>query len=578
MTVSTATNKTIALGDGSATAFAFGFIGVAAAYISVILTDADGVETALSTTDYSITLNASVAGAIWGVGGQVTYPLSGSPVPVGSTLTIYRNLPLLQAISLQNQASYGQISQSIEQAIDLLEMQIQQTSETSDRAIRANITNLTPPEELPPAAQAAGKGVIFSPDGFSLIAGETPASGVISSAMAPVVAAVSLAAGRTAFGLGALATEGIGSGLADDGAGKVRVSIPFSQEASNRAIVAADFFKHLLVSGPITLTAARANTYWDGFGFWIDARANFGGDVTVAIDANDAFSGYSSGVALVIPSGSVVFITTDAASSGQWRVLWMPLWVPQFQCQLAKSGANLQLSRFGGANIFIAGRLFQLPASGPTLAPTSLAASTLYYIYAFLANTGVITLEASTTAPAKSGTWGHYIKTGDESRSLVGMARTTGATAWADTATQRFVRSYYNDPGIPLLNSFSANRTTTSATYVEVNSEIRIEFLSWGAETIQVEANGSVQIGLANSRAFTSIGFNGITVEDTYAAGSAHDNNAITSFAAAVLNSTLTEGYNYATLLGHSDGTAVATWPGGATPGARVTLRGYAKR
>lgn len=577
MTVNTAVNKTIALGDGAATAFAFSFIGVAAAYISVIFTDADGVETDLAQgSDYSIVLNAAVPGAIWGVGGSITYPLAGSPIAAGTSLTIYRNLPLLQAISLQNQASYGQNALSTEQAMDLLEMQVQQVSETSSRAIVANITNTVAPDPLPPASQAAGKGVIFSPDGNSLIAGETPATGVISSAMAPVVAAPTLAAGRTAFGLGDMATEDIGGGLEDDGSDAVRVAMPVSAVAISRAIVASDFLEQLLVTGPVTLTAARANTYWNGFGFFVDART---AAVTIAINANDAFPGLASGVSLVIPPGASAFISTDAASSGRWLVKWLPQVIPQFQCRLAKSGANLQLSRFAGANLFINGFTYQLPATGPTLAPAGLSAATLYYIYAYVANSGAITLEVSVTAYATDTTWGHLIKTGDPSRTLVGMARTDAGAAFADSATQRFTRSYYNDPGIALANAFTATRTTASGSYVEINSEIRIEAAVWSGETLQIEANGTCGSSTLSGVAQTSIGIDSATPEDTTCQVQLYANNTIGAFAVALNKIGLAEGYHYATLLGTTNGSGTANWIGSASAaGVRSTLRGYAKR
>src|SRR5262249_52051206 len=106
-TVNTSANKTIVSGTGAQTQFQFGFIGVAAAYISVVYTDASGNQTTLTqgsgATQYQVTLNAPVQGAIWGVGGTVTYNPNGTPIATGTTLTILRTLPLTQAITLSNQ-------------------------------------------------------------------------------------------------------------------------------------------------------------------------------------------------------------------------------------------------------------------------------------------------------------------------------------------------------------------------------------------------------------------------------------------------------------------------------------------
>ncbi|MDD1594125.1 MULTISPECIES: hypothetical protein [Bradyrhizobium] len=98
----------------------------------------------------------------------------------------------------------------------------------------------------------------------------------------------------------------------------------------------------------------------------------------------------------------------------------------------------------------------------------------------------VTSLKASTTGHSTSSTAGSIgveYKTGDETRSLVGFARIITGPAWQDTPAQRFVRSWYNDPAILSYNQFTASRSTTSASFTEVNSEIRIEALIWSGET-----------------------------------------------------------------------------------------------
>jgi len=202
-TVNTSSNKTIALGNGSATQFAFGFIGVAAAYIGVIFTDANGNETVLTrgsgTTQYQISLNAPVTGAIWGLGGTVTYNANGTPIAAGTTLTIFRTLPLTQAISLQNQNSLSSLGNGAETGLDTLEMQLQQIAENIARAIVAPIVDATPPAPLPPIAQRANQAAVFDSNG-NLVAGALPSSGVIPTAMQSVVSAATLALGAQRSG------------------------------------------------------------------------------------------------------------------------------------------------------------------------------------------------------------------------------------------------------------------------------------------------------------------------------------------------------------------------------------------
>jgi hypothetical protein len=324
-TVNSSVNKTTVLGNGAQTQFAFSFIGVASAYISVIFTDASGNQIPLTqgsgATQYQITLNAPVQGAIWGIGGTVTYNPGGSPIANGTTLTIFRTLPLTQAISLQNKTSLTALGNGAETGIDLGVMLDQQSSEQLARAITAPIGD--PPTinlVLPTAAQRANTGLAFDSQG-NVIAGTIPATGLISSAMQPVVNAASLAAGRTAFGLGSAATLSPNCQLLSNasGAGKLDVGAALTQVAINQAVTASFCGQTYVATGPISFTLPRANTLWNGFGFWIHVLGS-GGSVTLPIDSHDTIEGLSSGISGTLLLNSWAFITTDAAASGNWRI------------------------------------------------------------------------------------------------------------------------------------------------------------------------------------------------------------------------------------------------------------------
>ena len=226
------------------------------------------------------------------------------------------------------------------------------------------------------------------------------------------------------------------------------------------------------------------------------------------------------------------------------------------QCKLTKSGSNLLLLPFDGNRIVINSLLRTIPDAGVSLAPTSLAASTVYYIYAYMVST-TVTLEASTTAYAIQTGTGVYTKSGDVTRTLVGMARTTSGTAWADSATQRFVLSYFNRRNKNLANNFTADRTTTSATFVEMNTEIRCEFVTWEDESIAVGYAGSVRTS-GNNEVYAAIGIDNTTAVQgvtttvasaTVACGHTHN-----------YHTTLSEGYHYATVLGLATGGVTATF------------------
>ena len=202
MTVTTTTNKVVCLGDGSNKTFTYSFTIPTAASAVVIYTDALGVQTTLSSGQYTIT-------GIGGSGGVVTYPLTGPAIALGTTLTIQRVLTLTQPISISNQGAF--YPQVVEAALDLLCMEIQQISAGSgggggsSLALTFPPTDVNPVTVLPTSAQRANKVLLFDSLG-NPTAGSTIPAGTVSSAMQPVINAASLAAGRTALGLGAMVT------------------------------------------------------------------------------------------------------------------------------------------------------------------------------------------------------------------------------------------------------------------------------------------------------------------------------------------------------------------------------------
>lgn len=118
MTIATSVNKVIAQGNGATTAFSFSFLLPAAANAVVTVTDALGNQTILANTQYSL------SGVGNPNGGTLNYPLTGSPLAAGSSISLQRVLPLQQLTSLINQAGY--FPSVVEGALDSLEMQIQQ--------------------------------------------------------------------------------------------------------------------------------------------------------------------------------------------------------------------------------------------------------------------------------------------------------------------------------------------------------------------------------------------------------------------------------------------------------------------
>jgi hypothetical protein len=224
------------------------------------------------------------------------------------------------------------------------------------------------------------------------------------------------------------------------------------------------------------------------------------------------------------------------------------------QCVLAKVGADLVLSPRNGNLLTINGSQFAVPDAGVSMAATGLTVATLYYIYAFMSG-ATATLEASTTAYAVSTTVGNkgvVTKSGDQTRTLVGMARVITGPAWQDTAAQRFVRSWFNDNGVENLGTVFATRGVTSSvapTYVELQSGNRIEMLLWAGERWVLEASGSALNNTSPAACYTAIGVDGTTPEEGRTYSNSVSSGSIPFYAKA-LKTSLTEGYHYGTLLG----------------------------
>lgn len=189
MTVITQTNKAVFAGNGVTTVFSYNFQINNATDVVAIYTDSTGVSTTLTSAQYTISGLGSPTG------GTITYLLSGSPIASGTTLTIARILAYTQPTSISNQGAF--YPQAVEAAIDRAVMEVQQVSEQIGRTITGPITDATAMTPLPGALARASKALLFDASG-NPIAGSLVPNGVISSAMAPVCSASSLA---IAYGL-----------------------------------------------------------------------------------------------------------------------------------------------------------------------------------------------------------------------------------------------------------------------------------------------------------------------------------------------------------------------------------------
>lgn len=225
------------------------------------------------------------------------------------------------------------------------------------------------------------------------------------------------------------------------------------------------------------------------------------------------------------------------------------LGVPQTygQCKLVKSGANLVLQPFNGNLLTIAGVTNAVPDAGVSLAATGLTAGTTYLIYAYM-NAGTMTLEASITAHATSTTAGNKgteIKSGDDTRTLVGMGRVITGAAWADSATQRFVASWFNRERRSAIGTTDSSSTENGTSSYAEKSISKAEFVCWADELVEPIVTGVIN-NSANTGAIGAVAF-----IDGASVGLAYDANPNQTAGRCPLTSShstkLTEGYHYVT-------------------------------
>ena len=230
------------------------------------------------------------------------------------------------------------------------------------------------------------------------------------------------------------------------------------------------------------------------------------------------------------------------------------------QCRLDYVGTTqIKLSPHDGNKLFINGAFETVPSAGVTLSNASLSASTFYYIYAYMAS-GTMTLEASTTARATDTTYGHQIKTGDATRTLVGAVYMTSGTVFADSISQRFVLSWFNRKWKRGRAVWSTSGSTTSTSLVEVRTDGRVEFISWSDDAVWVGAIGPHFNSAAGFSYMTAAVYIGSTSTHT----AVDVLNYVTGTAYSVISQsvwyTLTEGYrNYVSALNAASAATTCT-------------------
>lgn len=262
--------------------------------------------------------------------------------------------------------------------------------------------------------------------------------------------------------------------------------------------------------------------------------------------------------------GGVVTATYDGS-----QFLLQSVDAPTYRgdCRLTYTNATtLTLVRKNGDRLCINGVNEQIPSAGVTVSNAGLSADTTYFVYAAMSS-GTMLLETSTTGHTEDTTTGMEVKSGAVTRTLVGMARTNPSSQFAQTSSLLGVITYFNRRLKSIKASFTTTRSTTSTSYTEINSEIRLPFLTWGDNDVAYTLRGTTTNGTNAAVNFTACGIEtggsvtvrGGTVVAQIPTGASQNHS--TAFAGF---SDEAEGFHYATVMGKVT-LGTGDWAGGSS-------------
>jgi hypothetical protein len=160
------------------------------------------------------------------------------------------------------------------------------------------------------------------------------------------------------------------------------------------------------------------------------------------------------------------------------------------QCRLGiVSATSIKLSPCDGNNLIINGVPRQIPAAGVTLSNAGMGTNALYYIYA--AWTGsAIGLEFDTVGHSIDAVTGVEVKTGDATRTLVGMVYVNGSAQFGDGPAARLVASWFNRRSVGGNVTSSGTLSFSTVSNTEISTGVRILFLNWANEAVDVKVTG----------------------------------------------------------------------------------------
>jgi hypothetical protein len=194
------------------------------------------------------------------------------------------------------------------------------------------------------------------------------------------------------------------------------------------------------------------------------------------------------------------------------------------------NATTLKFAAFKGDRIKINGTIYAIPFAGIAglanssifingVAGQNLAASTLYYVYCFN-NAGVLTAEFSTTGHVTSqsaGNIGIEIKSGDDTRSLIGMIYTDSGKNFVDSPTNRQVRSWFNSRPLECFIALAGPGSIGQGVWFEFCA---VQFVAWPGEGVHAAASAYGLNSGASSNHYSRLVSDGVALANILVADS----------------------------------------------------------
>lgn len=149
------------------------------------------------------------------------------------------------------------------------------------------------------------------------------------------------------------------------------------------------------------------------------------------------------------------------------------------------SATTCRLIRWNGTFLNINGVTRVIPVGGVDILNTAVPSDVVHYIYAFWTGTA-IALEASTLGYA-AGPEGLMCKSGDGTRTLVGMVSKVSGNFFNNNNSGHLVLSWFNKKPLPAEINLAAAVQFSSVSFAEV-VQSRIAFMTWANELVDGSA------------------------------------------------------------------------------------------